>query len=174
MIQCENNEEDRKIGKYWERQFCLMAYERGMVFTPHQWDRDISAMAYGGKLNKYTLPDITIWSAPGEHHEVKHKNPTKRNSIGLEKYRYDALFEFSKITNQVVFYTIHNHDLSGGRYGEYNNIEHWFSAEIIKNINIGNAFKCPGTSYVNGKKEQVDMLYWNIDLFIKLSDIWKN
>jgi len=173
MIQCENNNDDRELGKYWERQFCLMAYDRGMVFTPHQWNREKSAMAYGGKLNKYTLPDITVWSCPGEHHEIKHKNPTKKNSIGFEKYRYEALREFMFITNQKVFYTIHNHDLSGGRYGKENKIEHWFTAEIENDININNAFKCIGCSYVSGEKKQVDVLYWDIKYFHRLLDIWK-
>jgi len=175
MNHCENNSADRELGYYWERQFCTMAYKYGKCFTPHQWGKDSSAMAFvNSSLNKYTLPDITIWSCPGEHHEIKHKKPTSHNSIGLELYRYNALYEFSRITKQDVYYTIHNHDLSGGRDGKINNINHWFCAKIGTDLNLKNyAVRSIGNSYVNSKgKSGIEILYWSMDLFYRLADVW--
>ena len=172
MNQCVDNKEDRSIGYYWERQFCIMAYNYGKCFTPHQWDKNSSAMAFSN-LNKYTLPDVTIWSCPGEHHEIKHKNPNKHNSIGLELYRYNALYEFKNITHQTVFYTIHNHDLSGGRYGKVNSINHWLCGSIGDIINLSNAKKFKGKTWLNGEAAIVDILYWDIELFCKLREIWE-
>jgi hypothetical protein len=176
MTQCINNAEDRNIGYYWERQFCIMAYRLGKCFTPHQWNKEKSALAFGrfAGLNKYTLPDITIWSAPGEHHEIKHKNPTKdTNMIGLELYRYRALYEFQQITQQTVYYTIHNHDLSGGRNSTENNIYHWFCGEIGADLTEYNAKKWKCNSWVNGEKRLVDTLFWNFNLFTRLAYVWR-
>lgn len=173
MKQCENNSADRELGYYWEREFCKMAYNFGKCFSAHQWERTISALAYD-KINKYVLPDITIWSCPGEHHEIKHKNPTKKNSIGLEKYRFNSLERFKDITKQHVYYTIHNHDLSGGRDAKENNILHWITAEIGENITVSNSFQTWGASYVAGQRKVVEMLYWNVDCFINLVDLWRS
>ena len=174
MKQCINNASDRELGKYWERQFCIMAYKYGKCFTPHQWNSvEKSAVCYKANKNIYLLPDITIWTSPGEHHEIKHKNPTKKNSVGLEKYRFDSLMSFKNETKQKVYYTIHNHDLSGGRDGTENNIRHWFTSEVGVNIDDKNAFVCDGYSWVNGQKKDVIMYYWDYGLFCLLKNLWR-
>lgn len=178
MIQCADNATDRKIGEFWEKQFCAMAYERGKLFTPHQWKRENSAVAFIkpsgiSKIYTLTLPDATVWNFPGEHHEIKHKNPTKTGSYGLELYRYKALYDFRAITGQPVYYTIHNHDLSGGRNSTENNIKHWVCAKIGDDINAENAFHAQGKSYISGQeKSGIIILYWRVDLFYPLEKIW--
>lgn len=175
MKHCLNNSVDRSIGEYWEKVFCRMAYEHGKCFTPHQWKRDGSAIAFNNdEIKIYTLPDITIWSTPGEHHEIKHKEPTRFNSIGLEKYRYDSLFRFKEITKQDVLYTIHNHKKSGGRDSLNNNINQWITAKVGVDITSINAYKSRGYSYVSGQKKEVDIYYWDIKCFTPLYLIWNN
>ena len=114
MKQCSNLVADSTLGQYWERQFCCMAANFGFMFSPLQIGRSTSAMAYKGKaFNCFTLPDITIWTFPGQHHKIKHKNPTHTCEFGLEVYRFDALVAFAQETRQDVMYTIDNHDLAG-------------------------------------------------------------
>ena len=172
--QCSDLRADRGLGALWERNFCLLASRFGKSFTPHQIGRDgASAAAFARQSkhwNAYTLPDVTVWTAPGEHHEIKHKAPTKYNSFGLERYRFDALVWFRKETGQAVFYTIHNHFLAGGRDVAENCIEDWVTCEVGR---LAGQFKeWPGTSYVGGKPTQVPICYWNVGLWRPLQEIW--
>jgi len=173
-IQCVDLKSDRKLGNYWERQFCIMASTYDRCFTPHQWDKTGAATAYGKRKHwkTYTLPDITIWTAPGEHHEIKHKNQTTHESYGLEVYRFEILSEFAIITDQSIYYTIHDHDLAGGKYIQTNNIAHWVTARIGEDIQEKNALRVWGYSWVNGEKKHVPIFYWNSFLFRSLRDIW--
>lgn len=152
-----------------------MAAKSGKCFTPHQWHKTESAMAFcrtGRKWNKYTLPDITIWSAPGEHHEIKHKNATRAATYGLEVYRFEALLDFAIITQQKVFYTIHDHDLAGGKDVKKNDMGHWVVAQIGASMSYGNSHEKTGFSWVNGIKKEVPILYWSKELFSKLYFLW--
>jgi hypothetical protein len=165
---CGDIHGDRAMGAYWERQFCILAANFNKVFTPMQIGREASAQAYsqsGGKWSLLTLPDITIWTRPGEHHEIKHKSPTKYGSIGLEVYRFEALKRFSDLTGQDVFYTIHRHDLAGGRNAKENNIAHWFTASV-KDLQMAvtqsRAIQRTGPTYCNGLKKDVPILYWSV------------
>lgn len=166
--QCKDLQGDRALGEYWERQFCEMMADIGKVFTPMQIGRDKSASAWGkqnGKWNHWTLPDVTIWTAPGEHHEIKHKNPDKKGRFGLEHYRLAALLAFAEETQQSVFYTIHNHN--GDRVSKVNRHEDWFTCCVKR---MASATKTDGkaTSYVNGVPTEVPCWYWKKELFTRL------
>jgi len=176
---CKDLNGDREIGQYWERQLCVMASEYGKSFTPMQLGRETSITAFaknGGRWNRYTLPDVVIWTAPGEHHEIKHKNPlgnrTNGPSYGLEVYRFDALLWFARETGQNVMYTIHNHDKAGGREVKENDITHWETANILRLNNKWHTCR-RGPSWVNGQKKEVDIYYWSVSLWTPLSMFWK-
>lgn len=173
MAHCKDNVADRKLGEGWERQFCLLAAAVGKSFTPMQIGRDGSAMAFSknGRWNKYTLPDVTVWTAPGEHHEIKHKNPTKNGMFGLEVYRFNALLWFAKETQQDVMYTIHNHDLAGGREIEVNKLDHWITANILA-LNDSWAYTANGYSYINGERKETQIYYWPTNLWQPLAAYW--
>lgn len=176
---CSNNEEDRNLGKYWEEQFCKLAMNVGKSFTAHQIGRSGSAVAWstkGGKPNADTLPDITVWTCPGEHHEVKHKAPTRHGGIGLEEYRLQSLVWFAKETRQSVQYTIHRHDLAGGRTGTVNLSDHWFTIDVLKMEQMridGDAYgPCPGKTYINGNLGYAPIWYWPATSFVPLEEFW--
>jgi len=172
--QCVNLGKDRAIGAYWERQFCVLAKQYGFMFTPMQIGRTKSALAYKGngkQWNRFTLPDVTVWTAPGQHHEIKHKEPNRYGSYGLEQYRFDALMAFAKETGQDVLYTIHDHQLAGGKKNKENDIAHWLTIPIVVLDGTWN-WTGPGNSWVNGQEKKVTMYYWSTDIWWALSDYW--
>lgn len=170
----EDNSGDRDLGAYWERQFCILAGEYGRSFTPHQIGRGEAASWFGRtgrKWHQSVLPDITVWTYPGEHHEIKHKSPTRNGCFGLEVYRFNALWDFAEVTGQKVFYTIHNHELAGGRDARVNDISHWFTVEIY------DLEKCLppavlGNSYIGGRPSSTKLYYWPASLWRPLSALW--
>lgn len=176
---CQNNKNDRDTGKFWERQFCLMAGDYNKSFTPMQLKRSESIVAHtknGNRWRSLTLPDIVIWTKPGEHHEIKHKNPIDLRdggpSFGLEVYRFNALLWFANEISQNVMYTIHNHDKAGGREVEVNDIDHWETANILY-LN-GKWHSCrPVFSWVNGQKKEVSIYYWPVSLWTPLKKYWE-
>ena len=172
---CQNLTSDRDIGAYWEREFAKMAARYGKVFSLLQVGRSTSAVfyAHNEKWNTYTLPDVTIWSSPGEHHEIKHKNPTSRGAFGLEVYRFNALLYFAQVTQSRVMYTIHNHDLSGGRDARINNIDHWITVDVTS-LNGAAANRVPMASWVNGQKKEVPTYFWPSSLWTPLKRFWEN
>jgi hypothetical protein len=176
MGHCDDNAGDRKLGQFWEREFCKLATDyKGYMFTPMQIGHDGSIQAFSqtdSKWNHFTLPDVTVWTYPGQHHEIKHKNPTRFDSFGLEAYRFYALHEFAKETKQDVMYTIHNHDLSGGRDAQTNNIAHWMTVDILK-LNHAWVFAKKLSSWVNGKEESVLQYFWPTSLWMPLADYWR-
>jgi len=162
---CRNLKADRKLGEYWERQFCTMMADAGKMFTPMQIGRTESASAWSrsnGKWNHFTLPDVTIWTAPGEHHELKHKTPTKGGRFGLERYRLDALIAFANETQDAVYYTIHDHH--GNRESFDNRCEDWVTADVLWLAKATHT-EYEGESYVNGTCKKVPIMYWNKQLF---------
>ena len=171
--QCSDLKDDRRIGEYWERQFCVMARDYGFMFTPMQIGHEGSAVAYKGQSwNTYTLPDVTIWTYPGQYHEIKHKNPTKKGSFGLEEYRLKALLAFAEETQQDVMYTIHNHDLTGGKEELVNAIDHWVTVNV--NSLVGTqAGTWNGASWVDGVKRFVPICYWPAELWQPLTEYWQ-
>jgi hypothetical protein len=177
--QCTNLTGDRAIGQYWETQFCVMAGASGRSMTPHQIKRTGSAIA--GKLtgqmwNAYTLPDVTLWTAPGEHHEIKHKAPTRHGGVSLEDYRLRALLWFANETQQPVYYTLHLHSMNGGRDNQENNLSHWFTIEVRDMQRLcesGIAYHSPNMkTWCGGRVEYVPGWYWPIKEFMPLMDLW--
>lgn len=176
---CSDLTGDRALGARWEREFCKLAALHGKMFTAHQIGRYRSAVAYsyskGNGYHPLTLPDITLWTAPGEHHEIKHKNPTKSDCFGLEDYRLRALKWFSDETSQTVFYTIHNWDLAGERNGALNRIDDWVTitvGELSQATLDGRAQKARYPSWVAGNKKVVDGWFWPTALWRPLVSIW--
>ena len=168
--------EARKIGEYWERQFCILGFKHGKAFTAHQWGRkEKAALFYVPGLNPLTLPDITIWSAPGEHHEIKHKTTNQHGCYGLEDYRLLALEKFARETKQFVYYTIHDWKLAGAESADQiteNNIEHWrFMNVLYMRKNITKSGNEQETFY-NGKYVKKLIHYWEADLFAPLKVLW--
>ena len=171
---CADNGRDRDIGAKWERNFCKLAAKHGLMFTPMQIGRTSSAVAYTSPhYRTLTLPDITIWSYPGQHHEIKHKAPTPKGWFGLEVYRFNALMEFARETRQNVLYTIHNHQLAGGRDVDTNDIQHWLTANVLELEEEQLFTQQNGTSWVSGKKQTgIPIHYWAIEKWIPLLDYW--
>ena len=177
MSHCTDLSGDRGLGKFWERQFCIMAGRHGHTFTPHQFDRASSAQAFTGpQWRTLTLPDVTIWSAPGQHHEIKHKAPTRYGSFGLEKYRLEALVAFSEECRQDVYYTIHCWDKApGGRDGKQSRAGDWYTLNVerLKRlIESGGCILSDGPSWVNGKKKIVPIYYWPSTEWATLLQLW--
>ena len=182
MVQCKDLVADRAIGDFWEREFCKMASQSGRSFTPHQIGRDSSAIAayrYGGKYHTATLPDVTIWTSPGEHHEIKHKDQTRNKEFGLERYRVNALRWFAEETGQSVYYTIHDYDYvplptrAERKAYRTNNEADWLTASILDLLSQDYRTDENGVSWVNGiRREGIEILFWKAELFIPLSLLW--
>ena len=173
---CSDLDGDRALGARWEREFCKLASRKGRLFTPHQIGRKDSACAHfwTGTWHHLTLPDVTIWSCPGEHHEIKHKAPTRSGCFGLEDYRIKALKWFSEQTKQPVYYTIHNHN--GNRDDVSCRDEDWVSASTIKlwqAINNRVAYSLWFDSYVGGQRKTVRGWFWPTGLWIPLLELWR-
>lgn len=175
-----DNSTDRETGAHWEAEFCRMARRYGKFFTPHQFGHGRSAMFYGGD-SQWTLPDITIWSAPGEHHEIKHKRSTQDGMYGLERYRLDALIRFANTTGQQVFYTIHDWEMAGADDSQErvsNDPDHWLAADIAT-LSRGHTRISRDSTYYNGILREVEVLYWTADpsrkhrWFVPLPEIWQ-
>ena len=179
---CGDLDGDRAIGTFWEHEFCKLATRYNRSFTAHQIGRPKSAQAFyreNGKYRPMTLPDITIWTRPGEHHEVKHKYPTLDGMFGLERYRLDALLWFAEETGQSVYYTIHNYALQDGDLSlekkkqlKTNLAEHWLTCAVPELAQCIDKQK-PGFSYVNGQKKEVDICYWTTSKFQPVVWLWK-
>lgn len=176
-----DNAADRLIGERWEGRFCGMARTLGKVFTPHQFKRpNQSAMFYGPGVGNgksgWTLPDVTVWSAPGEHHEIKHKKRVPgRGWYGLEVYRLQALLHFARTTEQSVYYTIHDWEVAGApnsRADWPNDIGHWFVADVAA-LARRHAKEMDSPTYYNGQIRQLPTRYWPADEFFRpLAEIW--
>lgn len=182
-----DNTTDRDTGAYWENQFCRMARTSGKSFTPHQFKRpDNSALFYGpssdieGK-SQWTLPDITIWSAPGEHHEIKHKRPTADGMYGLERYRIDALVRFANVTAQAVYYTIHDWDMAGAANSQErveNDLSHWLVGDIARLSKGCTRSGKADTWYAGSLRKDEPIWYWTADptrkfaWFRPLAELW--
>lgn len=180
-VQCADLAGDRELGAFWEREFCKIAAKYGRSFTPHQLKRAGSAQAFGhwqGKYHPMTLPDVTVWTRPGEHHEIKHKDPTSRGFFGLERYRLDALLWFAAETGQSVYYTIHDYSMQPNpsraeRKHNKKNIEsHWLYASIAE-LADSIAFTDHGDTYYNSGTALKERCYWHRDQFRPLTWLWQ-
>lgn len=174
--QCDDNAADRATGETWERNFVRLAlHYRGGLATPHQagLSRAASALTHGRRV---LLPDITIWTAPCEHHEVKHKDPTNGEPrYGLEQYRLDALCEFAATTQHPVLYTIHDWRLAGAKDARgqtRNRIEDWRTIEVTA-LQERLPTATLGKSWVNGEPKEVPIYYWPVSFWKPLESWWK-
>lgn len=169
---CIDIKADRKTGSFWEMAFGRLAHRYGLTYSLLQVDRQSSIVAHRAKSPvRITLPDVTIWTLPIEHHEIKHKNPVVKNNIpsyGLEVYRFNALLDFAQETNHKVMYTIHDHDKAGGRENIENYIEHWSTVNIL---NLYQKWHTCGQSltYTNGIPRIADIYYWSTALWNPLA-----
>jgi hypothetical protein len=177
-----DNGADRALGKRWEEHFCRLARDYGKSFTPQQIGRSEAAPWFAPSgtpsMNRYLLPDVTIWTAPGEHHEIKHKEPTPSGDVGLEVYRYEALLAFRFETAQPVLYTIHNWRHAGAstsRDAMPNRVEDWFTVDIedlAAYVARRQPEPCPFPTYVNGQWERRPGYYWPVTLWSPLASWW--
>lgn len=180
---CVNNGEDRRLGERWERNFCLLAADAGKGFTPLQIGRPAAANWYKRPAKQTwhssLLPDVAVWTAPGEHHEIKHKNPTRGHYYGLEKYRLDALVDFRLETQQPVMYTIHDWELAGARSSRDpmpNRLEHWRTIDVLAleaYISAHVLFPVMMDTWVNGRVEKRLGYYWPVTLWQTLETWWR-
>ncbi len=173
---------DRKMGGQWEKNFCnMLICEYGRLVTPHQLKKEGAAIACrmnGKTIHRMLLPDITVWNAPGQHHEIKHKNKTKPRRdgyrcYGLEEYRLDALIEFGQITEQPIYYTIHDWELAGAENSKENTenrLADWLTINISELVELDFDSEW-GPSWVNGEKRIVKILYWPGVIFHELEGL---
>jgi hypothetical protein len=174
---CKNNQRDRKVGQHWERRFCLRAARAGKKFTPHQLGRSVAAAAHylDNGWRSLLLPDVSIWTSPGEDHEIKHKRPTDHGYFGLEDYRYRALWEFFLESGRDVFYTIHKYAPEYGVLSEIDRDEDWLTTSIV-NLHLaildGKAQHAWFNSWVGGEKKRVPGWFWPEELWRPLIEQW--
>lgn len=179
---CRNLEADRALGDYWERQFCAIAGKYGRSFTAHQIGRPKSAQSIhreGSRFHPLTLPDITIWTRPGEHHEVKHKDARRKGDYGLERYRLEALLWFAEETGQSVYYTIHDHGMQPypsrlqRREARANHLDHWVTCSVVE---LADSIQRTdrNESYLRGDPRKVEICYWPRSLFQPVVWLWQH
>jgi len=176
---CEDIGGDRALGAAWEVRFCTLAADQGQLFTPHQHGRDKMAAAHyrvNGTKHRVTLPDVTIWSGAGEHHEIKHKKATDTGHYGLECYRFDSLLEFARRIDGLVYYTIHDHSRLG-KHSQLNELRDWRTCEINRLLGATvydpRVRKLSCGSWVNGvATPDVPQWFWPTDLFTPLGSLW--
>ena len=175
---CSDVNGDRKLGDIWESNFCQLL-SPGTLVARHQKDRHGSAV-YGevqpdGRIVWRPSPDVTAWHGRGitTHHEIKHKNAHRGAIFGLEEYRLESLVEFQTKSGQPVYYTIHDHDCSGGRFGITNDIKHWLT-QTIESLSRewDDKFRCP--TWRNGKRVKEMTVFWHRSRFDYLEDVLDN
>lgn len=181
-----DNAADRELGATWERHFCRMAEWYGKSFLPQQIGRTGAATWRKGNRTQSQpalLPDITIFSWPGEHHEIKHKAPSKyrrregMGSYGYERYRLRPLVDFRLETQQPVFCTVHDWEAAGAHRSNEsmpNVLQDWRVVDVMTlDTYITEQRLSPdwlGT-WVNGQAQQREGYYWPVSLWVSL-DLW--
>jgi hypothetical protein len=168
---CTNNSVDRDVGAKWERHFCVWAQHYGKAFTAHQEALKIKSAAWHVQGASRPLPDVTLWTAPVEHHEIKHKEPTRNGCFGLEKYRFESLVAFAEESQELVRYTIHDHSRCGGRSSDANLLQDWFTVNVLDLLDAPHR-EGLGFSWVSGRKQDVPVWYWSTSLWIPLERAW--
>jgi hypothetical protein len=177
MTHLADNGADRACGRQWEENFCTLADWYGKALTPHQIGRSDGGAIWHRRHNFFLLPDVTIWSAPGEHHEIKHKNPTRTGWYGLEDYRLHALCRFAVETRQPVLYTIHDwqHAGASGRDEKTENrIEDWVTAPVLRLALSPERIRRRMPTWVAGRATEVPGSYWPVELWVPLAELWNS
>jgi len=175
---CSDNAADRATGALWERKFQLMMVNQGFLVTMHQLRKSGSAIAVtrvSGNVKAFTLPDASVWDAPGFDAEIKHKDPTSQNTFGLEEYRLKSLVAFARRSGRCVQYVVHDYSRCPGgtradrkSYPE-SQIEHWITADVL-DLYSNRTDPRWGTSYVNGQPKRVPIHYWPTSLWVPVAD----
>jgi len=182
-----NNNDDRELGKLWEKNFCDLANWYGKAFFAIQIGRTGAATWSQGNRAQL-LPDITIYQSPCEHHEIKHKNPTapsrfRERRYGYEAYRVYHLVKFHKTCEQPVFYTVHDWELTlsqiptvGVRSSGIwmpNALQHWRTVDFtVLLATMQQTTPEHFDTYVNGEMTKRPGFYWPITLWQGLDEVW--
>lgn len=171
----------RESGALWERNFCVLAAMHNKEFTPHQLVRKegaaVSWRQEGNGWRKQLLPDVVVWSAPGEHHEIKHKNKMNNGCYGYEAYRLHELVRFANTTGQRIYYTIHDWELAGASSSidpMANRIEDWLCADVA-DLSRSRTGEFTGRSIIGGvMKSDVRQFMWDASRYFRpLADVWR-
>lgn len=164
---------DRKIGEYWEDEFCKMARRYGWEAWPFQRRRG-ATFEFNGK--SYVCPDVWILRRNDKQYicEIKHKNAAKNGCYGFEQYRQDSMLGLeSDYQNQFggveALYVVHNHDAAGGKYNTVNNEAHWHAQRL--RFLADNAVEGKSKTLYNGEvtEEEVPIFYYPLTLFVPVA-----
>lgn len=182
-----DNDGDRQNGHDWEGKFCELAAQFEKSFTQQQAGRTGGAqwMQYG--IHPLLLPDFAIWTAPGEHHEIKNKAPKQNPKqqrpglyYGLEQYRLEALVAFRRETQQPVLYTIHDWKKAGAvdsRAPMLNRLEDWLTVDVHVLARYITAHRLPPQpfkTWVNAKPATRPGYFWPVALWQPLVTWWND
>lgn len=163
-------------GCYWERRLAdLAAKHRRALVVLHQVNapgKAAQAWRWRGEYEGVVMPDLTLLSQPMEHHECKHKNATRRGEYGLELYRLQALYTFACETNQPVLYTVHDHDLAGGRDVKRNRLEDWRTVDV-RDLWGTHSREWTGPSWCDGERQDCLQHFWPMGRWVALGDWWQ-
>jgi len=164
---------DRKIGEFWEDEFCKMARRYGWEAWPFQRRKGEATFEFEGK--RYVCPDVWILRRNEKQYicEVKHKNAAKNGCYGFELYRQDSMLElesdyYNQFGSVEALYVVHNHDAAGGKYEKTNNENHWHAQRL--RLLSENAVAGKSRTLYNGKvtDEEVPILYYPLTLFMPI------
>jgi len=169
MSNIGRDQNDRKIGEFWEDMFCEIARKYGWEAWPFQRMRGAT---FEFNSRRYICPDVWILKRNERQYicEVKHKNAAKNGAYGFELYRQNSMLAIERdYTNQfggvVALYVVHNHDVAGGKYARINNIAHWHAQRL--RLLSENAVAGKSKTLYNGNvtDSEVDILYYPLTVF---------
>ncbi len=165
------NASDRALGDKWEQEFIGIA----ALFGFDGWQvSKIKGPVLTHNGRRYISPDVWILRRGDKQYacEVKHKAPTKKDSIGLEEYRAESLMSLQRnFTNEyggvVALYVIHDWAFNGDRSATRNIIHHWRAQRMdeLQNHIIG---PFPGLTYYGGELQNKLINYYHVARFESL------
>ena len=169
----QGNAAARALGNRWEQKFIdiveLFGFEGWQVSKLRG-----STMVWHGR--RYISPDVWILRRGDKQYacEVKHKAPTKHDSIGLEVYRVNSLIELQEhFVNEhggvTPLYVIHDWSQNGDRDNDRNIIHHW-RAQTIDKLQDHITLTCNSDTYYNGEKCRKPTNYYSVCHFTPLLD----
>lgn len=162
------NAADRALGNTWEQNFIgiasLFGFE-GWQVTP------LRGPTFKHDGRRYISPDVWLLRRGNKQYacEIKHKNPNRHGSYGLEEYRADSLIDLQHhFTNDhgpvASLYIIHDWTRNGNRVSDRNVIHDWYAqamSELQQHI-IG---PYNGPTYYNGAVCEKPINYYASSLF---------
>lgn len=176
MSNIGRDNDDRKIGEYWEDVFCSMARKRGWEAYPFQRQRGATFKDTSGRI--YICPDVWLLKRGDTQLacEIKHKTPAQNNCYGFELYREESLLrlqgdysnQFGGVTS---LYIVHNWALNGDKRSHANNNNHW----VAQRLDVLSRSKHMGKSktYFGGRvtDEEVPICYYPVACFVGLMSL---